>query len=122
MKSLLFKFGISRLLEKINSLLLFLSLALESVAYQQSWLPNMTHITVNVSSQGDFNNIESICKANEKQKAVCSDIITSHSQCSTSLTLIFNSTRGCDYQCLFSTKKQGFDDAHSKAFQISIRK
>jgi hypothetical protein len=109
-------------LENINCLLLLFSLALKPVIYQQTWLPNITHITVNVTSEGDFDNIQSVCKANDKQKAFCSVVITTYRQCSTSLTLNLKGTRGCDYQCLFSTKKQGYDDAHAQTFQMSIRK
>ncbi|CAF3421096.1 unnamed protein product [Rotaria sp. Silwood1] len=95
-------------------------IAILPVLYQQTWLPNMTHISVNVIPQSDFYNVETICKAKEEQKPVCTDMNKIHEQCSTTLTLRFNSTRGCDYQCFFSTKKQGFTDAHSSEFTMSI--
>jgi hypothetical protein len=77
---------------------------------------------LNVTPQSDFDNIESVCKADDKQKSLCNDIRIRSSQCSTLLSLRLNTTRGCDYQCVFLTKKQGFVDARSEVFSVSIRK
>lgn len=107
--------------EYTNCLLYVILLALKPVLYEKTWSPNTTHITLDVIPQSDFDNIESICKTDDKQKSLCNDISISSSQCSTRLSLTFNNTRGCDYQCYFLTKKQGYVDAHSKTFSVSIR-
>lgn len=105
----------------LNKLSIIL-LALKPVLYQNIWKPNTTHITLDVIPQSDFDTIESVCQANDAQKTLCNDIRTSSSQCSTRLSLILNKTRGCDYECFFLTKKQGYDDARSETFSMSIRK
>jgi len=106
----------------LNKLSIIL-LALKPVLYQNIWKPNTTHITLDVIPQSDFDTIESVCQAaNDAQKSLCNDIRTSSSQCSTRLSLILNKTRGCDYKCFFLTKKQGYDDARSETFSMSIRK
>jgi hypothetical protein len=97
-------------------------LALKPVLYEKTWSPNTNHITLNVIPQSDFDNIESVCKADDKQKSLCTDIKISSRQCSTNLSLTLNNTRGCDYQCVFLTKKQGYADVPSETFSVSIRK
>jgi hypothetical protein len=104
------------------NILFVILLALQPVLYENTVLPNTDQIILNVTPQSDFDNIESVCEANDKQKSLCSDIRKKFSQCSTALSLTLSNNRGCDYQCLFLTKKQGYADARSETFSVSIRK
>lgn len=92
------------------------------VRYQPILLPNRAQVAINITPQSDFDNIESICKANNKQKPSCIDFNDVYRSCSQTFTITFSTSLGCDYRCWFMTKKERFADSQSTELAISIRK
>ncbi|CAF0928149.1 unnamed protein product [Rotaria sordida] len=97
---------------------LLFNTSLTPVLYGGQNFFNTSRISFPVTSQSDYDNIIINCIAVGHRSPSCSDVISQHNSCSTTLQL--NGTRGCDYQCSFITQKMHYNDATSTPVNISL--
>jgi hypothetical protein len=93
-------------------------IALEPVLYEELNVTNTSHFIFNVNPQSDFNYIESICSVSVDQTFPCSKLTVQSEKCST--TLEHNGILGCDYECVFVTRKTDYTDMSSNFSNLSI--
>ncbi|CAF3624077.1 unnamed protein product [Rotaria sordida] len=97
---------------------LLFNTSLTPVLYGGQNFFNTSRISFPVTPQSDYDNIRINCIAVGHRSPSCSDVISQHNSCSTTLQL--NGTRGCDYQCSFITQKMHYNDATSTPVNISL--
>jgi hypothetical protein len=74
----------------------------------------------NVTTQSDFDYIQSLCIIDKNQTFPCSNLIDIHARCTTILT--YEGKLGCNYQCFFVTKKINYQDKYSINYPMHICK
>lgn len=84
------------------------------------WYSSSNQFILNVTTQSDYEYIQSICLIEQNETFPCSNLIVNHQRCST--VLIHHGIRGCHYQCYFITKKFNYFDVHSINYSMELRK
>ena len=99
--------------------LFFVCSALQSVILDKSSeYSSSNQFIFNVTTQSDFDFIQSICLIGINEKYPCSNLTIDHDRCSTEL--IHRGIRGCYYQCYFLTKKFNYFDVYSISYPMQI--
>ena len=99
--------------------LFFVCSALQSVILDKSSeYSSSNQFIFNVTTESDFDFIQSICLIGINEKYPCSNLTIDHDRCSTEL--IHRGIRGCYYQCYFLTKKFNYFDVYSISYPMQI--
>ncbi|CAF4838435.1 unnamed protein product [Rotaria socialis] len=85
---------------------------LKPVLYNEVRDFNSSRIMFNFTHQSDYNSILFSCDVVGHRSQYCSTIKHSQATCSTNLET--NGTRGCDYNCSFTTRKMNYSEAISQ--------
>jgi hypothetical protein len=105
----------------VNLYLCIFPLALEPIVYDkagENWSSNTSRFIFNVTSESDFDQLESNCIVDENQGSLCLNLSIRLNNCSS--TFIHNGTLGCNYKCYFITKKTGYTDKSSNSSKMDL--
>ncbi|CAF2053371.1 unnamed protein product [Rotaria magnacalcarata] len=91
---------------------------LEPVLYNEVRDFYSSRIMFNFTHRSDYSSILLSCDVVGHRPLYCSTIKHSQTTCSTNLET--NGTRGCDYNCSFTTRKMHYSEAISQSINISL--
>lgn len=83
--------------------------------YKGSNSSNTSYFALNVTPQSDYSSFELNCFVHGNKYDPCHDLQTASTSCGTSLS--FTGVLGCDYNCYFVTKKDGYLEKHSTEYR-----
>ena len=96
-------------------------LALEPVLYNISNSSVSNRMEFSVTKQSDYSSLELLCDGSVYNPFICSNLTKQTSSCYNTLNYIDGSP-GCNYQCVFITKKINYIDRSTDKFQLVFGK
>jgi hypothetical protein len=105
----------------MNLFLYIFPLALEPIVYDkagENWFSYTSRFIFNVTTESDFDQLESKCIIDKNQTRTCLNLSISNNNCAS--TFIHNGVLGCNYHCSFITKKLNYIDQYSNSYQMDL--
>ena len=96
-------------------------LALEPVLYNISNSSFSNRMEFSLTKQSDYSSLELVCDGSVYSPFICSNLTKQTSSCYNTLNYIDGSP-GCNYQCVFITKKINYIDRSTDKFQLVFGK